>query len=238
MTLEEKKSGKELMIMGYAFSLRTMLRYNSDHAQLNPGIIAYPTTLPKELMVVNKFYRTNVFAGPIREDFGLKEIFGFKFALQHKTSKFLFIEPFTKTELIGFPEFYHKKTDRWYWRLMNWMSSLSSTDPFITYDLSSSILFEGDYVTAFGLVSYHTSDDSFSMTKPLALVKGGIDALRDFFQIKKTEKVANAYVFTILAMVATVGCVASFYTAKHFYKKVRTLSEDAKKGVVEIENLT
>lgn len=237
MTLEEKKAGKELMVIGYAFGMKSLLLYALDNAQTHPMIAAYPNSLPKELMVVNKFYPTNVFAGQIKEDLSLKETFGVKFALQHKTNKYLFVEPFTRTDLIGFPEYYHKKTDKWYWRFTNWCRSLNSTNPFITYDLSSSILFEGDYITAFGLVNYQVSNDCFSMTKPIAIVKGGIDALRDHFQIKMTEKAANTYAYTVFALLATAGSIACFYAAKYYYKKVRTLSEEAKKDNVEIENL-
>mmetsp|Transcript_23679 Transcript_23679/g.21044 ORF Transcript_23679/g.21044 Transcript_23679/m.21044 type:complete len:193 (+) Transcript_23679:193-771(+) len=192
MTDGEKRNGKEILVIGYAMSIKTWKKMQNPDMKFSKEVSNYLTDLPRELAHVDMIYPT------IGDEFNT---WGSKFAIQHKSKKILFIEPFQKTHMIGFNEFYHKKG--WsFWDIFD------STDPNLFKNLSSFILFEGDYITTFGLVKYQLSEDSFSMTKPIAIVRGGIDALVHFFTMEKNEKMAKFMGFFGLGMVsaaATVG---------------------------------
>lgn len=236
MTDDEKRVGKELMVMGYALSYRSWLLLEQDLLKVSPDLSNYLVGLPKELMVVNKFYPQSIF-GIMGEDIHYRDTYGYKFAIQHKGGKSLFIEPFMRTQLIRFPEFYHKKNTRWHQRFWSFIVSLSSHDPFKNYSSSSCILFEGDYITAFGLVNYQVTNDTFTMTKPVAIVKGGIDSLRSYFEEKATEKGSKAYSFLISSLLFTIGSVTCFLVARHYYKQIQERAQEVKDKEIELSDL-
>ena len=99
------KAGRELLVMGYSLSYKNWMLIDQGLLNINPGMTNYLKGFPQEIMVVNKFYP---YSSGI-EDERLRELYGYKFAIEHKGEKYLFIEPYLRTELIGFPEFYHKK---------------------------------------------------------------------------------------------------------------------------------
>jgi len=133
--------------------------------------------------------------------------YGYKFAMQHTGGKTLFVEPFIQTKMLGFPEFYHKKRTSWVERVGDLFSFFTSTDPFQTYSFSSIVLFEGDYVAAFGLVNYQLSTDTFTMTKPIAIIKGGLDTLQNYFKQKASEKFSKAASLSIFAGIFTAAAI-------------------------------
>lgn len=193
------KAGRELLVMGYSLSYKNWMLIDQGLLNINPGMTNYLKGFPQEIMVVNKFYP---YSSGI-EDERLRELYGYKFAIEHKGEKYLFIEPYLRTELIGFPEFYHKKRIGFFEKFWDNFTAFVSTDPFILHNYSSSILFEGDYVTAFGLVSYQVSNDTFTMTKPLAIVRGGVDALKEYFRAKRGEKIGKGVVLAYVAIILT-----------------------------------
>lgn len=236
MTEDEKRIGKELMVMGYALSYRSWLLLEHDLLKVTPALSNYLVGLPRELMVVNKFYPQSIF-GILAEDINYRDTYGYKFAIKHKNGKSLLIEPFMRTQLIDFPEFYHKKSTKWHQRLWDSLVSLFSNDPFTNYSSSSCILFEGDYITAFGLVNYQISNDKFTMTKPIAIVKGGLDSLRNYFINKASEKGSKAYSFLVSSLLLTIGSAVCFFVARHYYKQVQERAEEVKVKEIELSDL-
>ena len=174
----------------------------------------------------------------------LRELYGYKFAIEHKGEKYLFIEPYLRTELIGFPEFYHKKRIGFFEKFWDNFTAFVSTDPFIPFrgdwtrgNYSSSILFEGDYVTAFGLVSYQVSNDTFTMTKPLAIVRGGVDALKEYFRAKRGEKIGKGVVLAYVAIILTAWTIGTFFLAKYFYDRIEARRAAVAAKFTELEDL-
>ena len=236
MTDEEKSIGKELWVIGYALTYKSWILREANKLNIKGALSKYLQGLPQEIMVVNKFYNQTMFGIGFEDQF-YRETIGYKFAIEHMTKDRLLIEPYIRTELIGFPEFFHKRSNTWYQRLSDSVSSLTSTDPFINYSYSSSILFEGDYITAFGLISYNIDSDTFTMTKPLAIVKGGIEALKNYFSMKFNEKAGIIYALTIVSTLLTVGTFACYKVGKHYYKKMQERNELAAEKVIEIDSL-
>lgn len=192
MTDDEKKQGKELLVMGNSLSYQTYLFKQAGKFKIEKPLVDYLNELNNEIMVTNRFYPNYViWIG--NEDKSMRETFGNKFAIENDPSRRLLIEPYLNTEMLGFSEFFHRKRTKWYQRLWDGIAWLFSTDPYLTYSFSSSILFEGDYITAFGLVSYNIDRDAFTMTKPLAVVKGGIYQLVTYFREKLIEKALTTY---------------------------------------------
>lgn len=237
MTDEQKKVGKEILVMGYALSYKSWIMLDQKLLQITPDLTNYMMGLPKEIMVINKFYPQSIF-GILGEEELFRDTYGYKFAIQHKGTRSLLIEPYIRTELLGFPEFYHKKRTKWYQRFWDMVNSWSSTDPFENYSYSSCILWEGDYVTAFGLVSYQASNDTFTMTKPIAIVKGGIDALKNYFAKRAAEKGAKSYIYLISAVFLTTATIACYYVGKHYYKRLEERAIERADKITELDNMT
>ena len=187
-------------------------------------------------MVVNKFYNKTIF-GIGFENQLYRESIGFKFSIEYMTKNRLLIEPYIRTELIGFLEFFHERSNTWYQKLSDSMSSLTSTDPFINYSYLSSMLFEGDCITAFGLVSYDIDSDTFTMTKPVTIVKGSIEALKNYFKIKFNKKMGTVYVLTIVSILLTVGVYRCYKVAQHYYRMMKQKNELAAEKVIEIDTI-
>lgn len=226
-------AGKELLVMGYSLSYKNWMLMNQGLININPQMTNYLSAFPQEIMIINKFYPH----GLNQEDQRLREFSGYTFAIQHKGDKCLFIEPYSKTELIGFPEFYHKKRIGFLEKFWDSVGSIASTDPFICHNFSSSILFEGDYVTAFGLVSYKISNDTFTMTKPLAIVRGGVDALKEYFRMKSNEKFASGISLALCAIVLSACTVGCFFISKYFYNKIEARRAAVAAKFTELEDL-
>lgn len=225
MTDKEKKIGKELMVTGYSLSLKTWILMSKNKASISPKLTKYLEGIPRELAVVDRIY-PNLTAE--------YKTWGNKFAIQHRSDDIMFIEPFEKTHMIGFEEFYHKKG----LSLREFFSSLASVKSEDTgKDLSSCILFEGDYVTAFGIVKYQVSDDKLSMTKPIAIVKGGMEALWNFFKQKRNEKAGQVYGFLVFATILTAASIGMFVGAKYYYNKVQERQAEEKNNKTEMENM-
>lgn len=88
--------------------------------------------------------------------------------------------------MIGFHEVFTK----WEYNIFEnfFRSNKYSQDPWVNYNLSTSILFEGNYITAFGLVTLNQATGTFRMSKPLAFVSGGLKNLLVYL-----KKWANKY---------------------------------------------
>lgn len=236
MDIDQKKAGRELLVMGYAVSFKNWMLLDQGLLKINPKMTNYLTGFPQEIVVLNKFYPHGGSGGNI-EDLKLRELYGYKFAIEHRGGKYMFIEPFLKTELIGFPEFYHKKRTGFMDKFWDTIGSITSTDPFIVHNYSSSILFEGDYITAFGLVSYQVSNDSFTMTKPLAIVRGGVDALKEYFKTKQYEKTGKSIALAYVAIILTTFTVACYYLGKYFYDRIEARRAAVAAKFTELEDM-
>ena len=60
---------------------------------------------------------------------------------------------------------------------LNFMTRLMNTffmSSFVFYNRYSEILYEGDSVKLFGVVTYNTYSDAWEISKPLALLKSGV----------------------------------------------------------------
>ena len=88
------------MVFGYALSFKTTMLMEQNNMELPSQISSYLEEIPRELAVVGRKYPD------LDLDF---RTWGNKFAIQHRGKKLLYIEPFQKTHLIGFNEFYHQK---------------------------------------------------------------------------------------------------------------------------------
>ena len=236
MTEKQRKLGAELCVMGYSLSFKSYILREAGKLNLKKLMNEAITGLPQEIMVVNKFYPQHIFSIGY-ENKTYRETYGYKFAIEHMTADRLLIEPFIKTELIGVPEFYHKKRAKWYQRFVDMMDSITSTDPFVDYSYSSSILFEGDYITAFGVVSYNIDTDKFTMTKPIAICKGGLDTMKAYFAKKMGEKGALAYAFGHFAMLTTIATVGCFLIARHYYKKAEGRQAEVADKTTDIDSM-
>lgn len=84
--------------------------------------------------------------------------------------------------MVGFHEVFTKRSYN-NWEIWNNYTDKSlSQDPWICHNISTSVLFEGNYITAFGLVTLNQVTGKFRMMKPLAFVSGGIKNLINFLK--------------------------------------------------------
>ena len=100
LTDEEKKLGKELMVTGYAISLKAYLQMSQNQLKISPELTKYMEGLPREIAMVDRTYPN------LEQEY---KAWGNKFAIQHRGENTIFIEPYKNTHLIGFEEFYHRK---------------------------------------------------------------------------------------------------------------------------------
>lgn len=174
----------ELPVYGFSMSLKSDLMTKKDYRQM---IESASFSLP-ELIVENRFYDDPLFFTNKLTYCTEPERFGTNFWLNGEVDKKCKIEPTVTTELVGFNEVFTKRsfslTERW----SNNYDKSYSIDPWITSNLATSILFEGECVTAFGLVSYCTTTDSFKMSNPLAIFSGGIKDVISFFKDRASAR--------------------------------------------------
>lgn len=76
------------------------------------------------------------------------------------------------------------------------------------------------------------------MTKPVGIVKGGLDELKTHFQTKLGEKFGQAYGGLVLGLICTIGAVGCFFIAKHYINKIREREIERVEKEAEIEDLS
>jgi len=61
MTDEEKRTGKEMMVMGYALTFRSWLMLDQGLLSISPELGSYAMSLPNEIMKSDLFYEQSIF---------------------------------------------------------------------------------------------------------------------------------------------------------------------------------
>lgn len=178
--LPEKKqlAGIEVPLHGYSMSLKSDLLFQSDKyimTKLYSKALNKNGGIMPDLFVINRFYPQYLrwFTNKMTPNETFTERYGVPFYMYHNGVKVL-VDPTNKTDMFGFEEVFTKRAYSNWEILSNHMDNSYSSDPWITHDMSTSILFEGEYITAFGLVTYNAVKGKFRMGKPLAFISGGI----------------------------------------------------------------
>lgn len=76
------------------------------------------------------------------------------------------------------------------------------------------------------------------MTKPIAIVKGGIDELKRYFAKRAAEKGAKSYIYLISAVFLTTATIACYYVGKHYYKRLEERAAERADKITELDNMT
>lgn len=219
-----KKRGIEVPIYGFSMSTKSFLFYLSDPSyitQLANKSLKENGGLMNDLFVTQKYYPQHLsfFDFKMHEDKKLTERYGVPFHLVHNDAN-VFIEPNNQTEVIGFNEIFTKRAYS-NWEILNNQTNKSySQDPWICHNLSTSIVFEGNYMTAFGLVTMNSVTGKFRMTKPLALVSGGIKNLMMYLKRKSRKYLGKSFMWFLFGMIMTSVLAVSVNIMIQKYKTI------------------
>lgn len=132
-----------------------------------------------------------------------------------KINNKMMVQPSSDTKTVGFQKELKDQDapSDWAYKFFNTVSLVSY---YALYHKYSEIIYEGNEVVVFGILSWNQFSESWEISKPLAFLNS---AKQDLIDIYQSEKIYSAVSIGFTGLLLTASVVGLLYFAKRIYRR-------------------